>query len=120
MAATPQVVIMAPVRELVIQIYDEARKFCGGTNLRCSLVYGGTSVQDQLLALSQGCNILVAAPGRLLDFVERGRISFKNVQCLILDEADRMLDMGFMPQVRTSSNNFPCRLSILINIVISR
>jgi len=100
MAATPQVVIMAPVRELVIQIYDEARKFCGGTNLRCSLVYGGTSVQDQLLALSQGCNILVAAPGRLLDFVERGRISFKNVQCLILDEADRMLDMGFMPQVK--------------------
>merc|ERR1712025_1027076 len=100
MAATPQVVIMAPVRELVIQIYDEARKFCGGTNLRCSLVYGGTSVQDQLLALSQGCNILVAAPGRLLDFVERGRISFKNIQCLILDEADRMLDMGFMPQVK--------------------
>ena len=67
MAATPQVVIMAPVRELVTQIYDEARKFCGGTNLRCSLVYGGTSVQNQLLALGQGCNILVATPGRLLD-----------------------------------------------------
>jgi len=100
MAATPQVVIMAPVRELVIQIYDEARKFCGGTGLMCSLVYGGTSVQDQLLALSQGCNILVAAPGRLLDFVERGRISFKNTQYLVLDEADRMLDMGFMPQVK--------------------
>ena len=100
MAVAPQVVIMAPTRELVVQIYDEARKFTAGTDLRCCNVYGGTSVQDQLHALSGGCNILAATPGRLLDFVERGRISFANVQFLVLDEADRMLDMGFMPQIK--------------------
>ena len=100
MQSTPQVVIMAPTRELVIQIYDEARKFCGGTDLSCCLLYGGTSVQEQLHTLGRGCNILAATPGRLMDFVERGRISFKNVQFLVLDEADRMLDMGFMPQVK--------------------
>jgi len=99
-AAAPQVVIMAPTRELVIQIYDEARKFTGGTDLRCCNVYGGTSVQDQSHALGQGCNILAATPGRLLDFVERGRISFSNVEFLVLDEADRMLDMGFIPQIK--------------------
>jgi len=100
MAVTPQMVVMAPTRELIIQIYDEARKFCGGTGLTCGVAYGGTSVQEQLHALSRGCNILAATPGRLLDFVERGRISFKNVQFLVLDEADRMLDMGFLPQIR--------------------
>ena len=100
MAVSPQMVVMAPTRELIIQIYDEARKFCGGTGLTCGVAYGGTSVQEQLHALGRGCNILAATPGRLLDFVERGRISFKNIQFLVLDEADRMLDMGFLPQIR--------------------
>jgi len=97
--ATPQVVIIAPTRELVTQIYDEARKFSGGTDLLIANVYGGTSVYQQLQALDRGCNILVAAPGRLLDFVERGRISFESCQYLVLDEADRMLDMGFKRQI---------------------
>ena len=115
--ATPQVVIMAPTRELVTQTYDEARKFSGGSNLMVANVYGGTSVFQQLQALDRGCNILVAAPGRLLDFVERGKISFESCQYLVLDEvrnemaflislfplsssqADRMLDMGFKRQI---------------------
>ena len=84
--ATPQVVIMAPTRELVTQTYDEARKFSGGTDLMIANVYGGTSVYQQLQALDRGCNVLVAAPGRLLDFVERGKISFECVQYLVLDE----------------------------------
>jgi len=100
MAVTPQAVIMAPTRELVIQVYDEARKFCGGTKLMVKVVYGGTSVSEQLQSLNDGCNILVATPGRLNDFAERGRINFSCVKYLILDEADRMLDMGFMPQVK--------------------
>ena len=114
--ATPQVVIMAPTRELVTQTYDEARKFSGGSDILVANVYGGTSVFQQLQVLDRGCNILVATPGRLLDFVERGKISFENVQFLVLDEvniiiyllfslnscycqADRMLDMGFKRQI---------------------
>ena len=85
-SATPQVVIMAPTRELVTQTYDEARKFAGGSELMIANVYGGTSTFQQLQALDRGCNILVATPGRLLDFVERGRISFESVQYLVLDE----------------------------------
>ena len=77
---------MAPTRELVTQIYDEARNFSGGSELMVVNVYGGTSVFQQLQALDRGCNILVAAPGRLLDFVERGKISFESVQYLVLDE----------------------------------
>jgi len=99
-AVTPQAVIMAPTRELVTQVYDEARKFCAGTSLTAKVVYGGTDVSQQLQALNGGCNILVATPGRLNDFAERGRINFSKVKYLILDEADRMLDMGFMPQVK--------------------
>lgn len=97
---SPQVIIMSPTRELAIQIKDEARKFCVGCDLRCVVIYGGTSCGYQSLGLAQdGCNILVATPGRLTDFVERGRISYSQVQYLVLDEADRMLDMGFKDDI---------------------
>jgi len=101
----PQAVIITPTRELAIQIHDEARKFSGGSQVISQCVYGGTSVQSQRSMLNRGCNILVATPGRLLDFVERGYISFNQVQFLCLDEADRMLDMGFMPDIRRCVDN---------------
>ena len=95
----PEVIIMSPTRELAIQIKDEARKFCLGSDLRCFVTYGGTSCAYQSLGLEDGCNILVATPGRLTDFVARGRISYSQVQYLVLDEADRMLDMGFKDDI---------------------
>ena len=64
------------------------------------VAYGGTSIGYQARKLAEGCNILVATPGRLLDYVEKGKVSFKNLQFLVLDEADRMLDMGFMPEIQ--------------------
>ncbi|XP_062509323.1 ATP-dependent RNA helicase DDX4-like isoform X2 [Corticium candelabrum] len=97
---TPQCVCIAPTRELAIQIYNEARKFSHGTSLRVVVVYGGTSVGHQLRQVEQGCHLLVATPGRLTDFVNRGKIGFEKVRHLILDEADRMLDMGFEPEIR--------------------
>ncbi|TRY75278.1 hypothetical protein TCAL_00683 [Tigriopus californicus] len=96
---TPEVVIMAPTRELALQIKDESRKFAMGTNLKSVCIYGGTSVPQQLSILDRGCNILVATPGRLLQFVQMGKISFSALKFFVLDEADRMLDMGFMPDV---------------------
>jgi len=95
----PEVVIMSPTRELAIQIKDEARKFCKGSELKCVVAYGGTSVQHQTNILADGCNILVATPGRLNDFVEKGRISYSKLQFLVLDEADRMLEIGFKEDI---------------------
>merc|ERR1719228_336593 len=96
----PQCVVITPTRELAIQIHNEARKFAQGSMVKSVVAYGGTSVFYQAGQLQRGCNILVATPGRLLDFVERGRVSFANCKYLVLDEADRMLDMGFMPEIQ--------------------
>lgn len=98
--AYPTTLILAPVRELASQIQEEARKFCYRTGVRPVVVYGGADTGSQRRDLSQGCDILVATPGRLVDFMDRGVVSLSRIQYLVLDEADRMLDMGFEPQIR--------------------
>merc|ERR1719470_708593 len=100
----PQAVIITPTRELAIQISEEARKFSTGTDVKTAILYGGTQTMHQANQLRRGCNILVATPGRLLDFAERGHVNFGNIQFLILDEADSMLDQGFMPDIRRAIN----------------
>ncbi|VVD04449.1 unnamed protein product [Leptidea sinapis] len=95
----PQVVIVAPTRELTLQIFNEARKFAYGSVLKIAVAYGGTAVRHQTEQIARGCHILVATPGRLQDFVDRNRVSFESIRFVVLDEADRMLDMGFMPAV---------------------
>ena len=96
----PTCLIMAPTRELAIQIHEEAQKFCYCTGIAPCVIYGGAPAGSQLRDLENGCDMLVATPGRLVDFIERGRVSMKCIKFLILDEADRMLDMGFEPQIR--------------------
>ena len=102
----PKGIILAPTRELVCQINVEAKKLCYNSNIKSVVIYGGTDVRTQLLELSTGCDLIVATPGRLFDLVERGCISFCEVVFLILDEADRMLDMGF--EVRRKNNETFC------------
>ena len=91
---------MAPTRELAIQIMDETKKFSFRTGLRICVAYGGAPFGDQMREMERGCDILVATPGRLDDMIGRGRVTLREIRFLVLDEADRMLDMGFEPQIR--------------------
>ncbi|KAK2856706.1 hypothetical protein Q5P01_005441 [Channa striata] len=101
----PEAVIVAPTRELINQIYLEARKFAFGTCVRPVVVYGGVSTGHQIREVSRGCNVLCGTPGRLMDMIGRGKVGLSKVRYLVLDEADRMLDMGFEPDMRRLVNS---------------
>ncbi|XP_070850074.1 probable ATP-dependent RNA helicase DDX4 [Chaetodon trifascialis] len=96
----PEVIIVAPTRELINQIYQEARKFAFGTVVRPVVVYGGVSIGYQIREISRGCSVLCGTPGRLLDMIGRGKVGLSKLRYFVLDEADRMLDMGFEPDMR--------------------
>ncbi|CAH9142249.1 unnamed protein product, partial [Cuscuta epithymum] len=103
----PTVLVLAPTRELATQIQDEALKFGRSSRVSCTCLYGGAQKGPQLKELERGADIVVATPGRLNDILEMKRIDFRQVSLLILDEADRMLDMGFEPQIRKIVNLIP-------------
>jgi probable ATP-dependent RNA helicase DDX4 len=97
---TPQALILAPTRELAIQIYSECKKFSYNSIIRSAILYGGTVTKFQVDELAKGTNIVVATPGRLLDILSKGILSFDKLKYVVLDEADRMLDLGFEGEVR--------------------
>jgi len=92
--------ILVPTRELAIQVQESIQVYAKHTHLRSLVVYGGVDIKTQTPALMKGVEILVATPGRLLDHVEQRTLQLNQVQMLVLDEADRMLDMGFMPDLK--------------------
>ena len=99
--------ILTPTRELALQADGFLRKLAGHTHLRGAPVYGGVGMVDQERALRGGAEIIVATPGRLLDHMSRGYVDFRSLRILVLDEADRMLDMGFLPDVRRILDRLP-------------
>ncbi|CAJ2664314.1 DEAD-box ATP-dependent RNA helicase 30-like protein [Trifolium pratense] len=100
----PIVLVLAPTRELAVQIQQEAMKFGGRSNIRCTCIYGGAPKGPQIRDLRMGVEIVIATPGRLIDMLEAQYTNLQRVTYLVLDEADRMLDMGFEPQIRKIVN----------------
>ena len=99
-AGTPRALVLAPTRELVVQLAKDANSLSTHTSLSCLAVFGGLGFDEQLAKLGGNVDLVAATPGRLIDFVRRGNIDLSMVEVLVLDEADRMLDMGFIPDVR--------------------
>ena len=106
--------IVTPTRELAEQIHQNIRTLSVGTNVRSATIYGGVGSAPQIQALRKGVEIIVACPGRLLDLVAQGHADFSKVDILVLDEADRMFDMGFLPDVRRIIKAVPSRRQILL------
>ena len=103
----PMALILAPTRELAVQIHESVKTYGTGLRLRSTVVFGGASIRTQMRALDKGVHILVATPGRLMDLYNQKYVKFDNVSTFILDEADRMLDMGFINDVRKIAGMMP-------------
>ncbi|KAK2973315.1 hypothetical protein RJ640_027958 [Escallonia rubra] len=110
----PTVLVLSPTRELATQIQDEAVKFGRSSRISCTCLYGGAPKGPQLRDLDRGADVVVATPGRLNDILEMRRVSLSQVSYLVLDEADRMLDMGFEPQIRKIVKEVPTRRQTLM------
>lgn len=105
--AFPRALIITPTRELAAQIDAVAKSVCASTGQQAVIVTGGARYKHQITALQKGCDVLVATPGRLIDLLDKKHTSLENIQVLVLDEADRMLDMGFWPSVRRIMEQLP-------------
>jgi ATP-dependent RNA helicase RhlE len=118
---TLRALILVPTRELAEQVLERARAYGRHLHLTAAAVYGGVGMEPQTRALRRGTDVVVATPGRLLDHMERGHVDFRGLEVLVLDEADRMLDMGFAPDVRRILAALPAkRQTMLFSATVSR
>jgi ATP-dependent RNA helicase RhlE len=109
-----KVLILSPTRELAIQTRDNFRKYGINTDLKCSVILGGVNQSSQVEVLKKGVDILVATPGRLLDLINQRHVKLNNVEVLVLDEADTMLDMGFIHDVKKIITHIPSERQTLL------
>ena len=112
-ARMPRTLILEPTRELAAQVHENFEKYGINHKLSVALLIGGVSMDDQIKKLDRGVDVLIATPGRLLDLFDRGRILLTGVEILVVDEADRMLDMGFIPDVEKICTLLPPRRQTL-------
>ncbi len=125
----PRGLIMVPTRELATQVKEELDPLLNGKSLIAVAIYGGANIEEQIKAIKRGIDIIVATPGRMIDLLEREEISLQSLEMVVLDEADRMADMGFLPQVewilrRVERNHqtllFSATLDGVVNTLIQR
>jgi len=109
-----RMLVLAPTRELCVQVESVIQAFCRPLKLHSVAIYGGVGMNGQLEKLKRGCDIVVATPGRLLDHLSRGTVKFNNLEILVFDEADRMLDMGFLPDIRKIVKKLPQKRQTLM------
>lgn len=110
----PRVLVLTPTRELAAQVHTSTRDCAKGLPLRSTTIFGGVSMRGQLKALQHGVDLLVATPGRLIDHLEQGSADLRGIEILVLDEADRMLDMGFLPALRKIVARLPKQRQTLL------
>lgn len=103
----PRAFILAPTRELAVQIYEDAAGLCGDTGLRFAVCYGGTGYDSQRQAITAGVDVLIGTPGRLIDYFKQQIYSLKQIEVVVLDEADRMFDLGFIADIRYLLRKMP-------------
>ncbi|HEX3084612.1 MAG TPA: DEAD/DEAH box helicase [Pyrinomonadaceae bacterium] len=109
-----RVLVLAPTRELALQIEKNYKELNTAKTNRSVVVMGGTNIKTQIAELRRGANVVIATPGRLLDLTERGAIDLSHIEVLVLDEADRMLDMGFLPAIRRILALLPAKRQTLL------
>jgi len=110
----PRVLVLVPTRELAAQVSDEMQNYGRRLSLRSTMIYGGVNIQAQIERLHRGVDIVVATPGRLLDHAERATINLSKVEFLVLDEADRMLDLGFIDDILKVAEYLPAKRQTLL------
>lgn len=118
----PRALILAPTRELAVQIHNDAEVLVKHTDLKLGLVFGGTGYEQQRKQLEDGVDILIGTPGRLIDYLKQGVFNLKQIQAVVLDEADRMFDLGFIKDIRFLLRRMPKpeqRLGMLFSATLS-
>ncbi len=118
----PRALILAPTRELAIQIHKDALLLGKHLNFKLALIYGGTDYQKQLKTVQSNVDIIIATPGRIIDFYKQKAFSLDNIQVMVMDEADRMFDLGFIKDIRFLLNRMPSpekRLNLLFSATLS-
>ncbi|MGB4599762.1 MAG: DEAD/DEAH box helicase [Trichlorobacter sp.] len=110
----PRALVLVPTRELAAQVSEEMNRFARCLSLRSTMIYGGVTIQAQIERLHRGVDIVVATPGRLLDHAERGTVDLSRVEFLVLDEADRMLDLGFIDAIKQVAGYLPPKHQALL------
>jgi len=113
-ALMPRSLILEPTRELAAQVAENFEKYGKNHDLKMALLIGGVQMGDQVKALQEGVDVLIATPGRLMDLFERGKILLTGCDLLVIDEADRMLDMGFIPDIETICSKLPAKRQTLL------